>query len=147
MNADHEKQPLARKNAPARSTVGFASPRNALFENEQFIVHHFCESLTYLLSFRSHDSNNAFCTHLLPLAQSSSLVLGAIEAISTAHLSMLGSRPVIEAGEVHTKSLRLLSDQLSSETLSSCSAEAVLSATLFMVYYEVRALLSSDALC
>lgn len=80
---------------------------------------------------------SAFSTHLLPLVKSSSVVLGAVETMSTAHLHMLGIRPFADAGEMHTKSLQLLSKHLASSPLDESSKEAALTATLLMVYYEV----------
>jgi hypothetical protein len=129
---------LARKTVPSQDTLDVSRPSVALFENEKFLIQHFCEALTRLLSFRSHSSSNAFCTHLLPLAESSSLVLGAVETISTAHLHMLGSKPFSDAGDLHSKSLRSLSIHLSSSCIDGASGEIALTATLLLVYYEVR---------
>jgi hypothetical protein len=108
-----------------------------LYENELHLLHHFNGSLAQLLSFGSHGSQNAFGIHLLPLVESSSVVLGAVETISTAHLHMLGSIPLAEAGDMHSKSLRLLSRHLSSPSQDHASMEAALTAVLMMVYYEV----------
>ena len=110
-----------------------------MFEHEEFLIQHFSEALTRLLSFRSDGLSNAFCTHLLPLAESSSVVLGAVETISTAHLHMLGSKSLYEAGDMHSRSLQSLSTHLSSCTMNGASAEVALTATLLMVYYEVNA--------
>jgi hypothetical protein len=134
-----KKQILACKATPIQeASLEVSRPRVALLDNEQFLVKHFSGPLTNLLSFRSNHASNAFCVHLLPLAQSSSVVLGAVETVSTAHLHMLGSRPLAEVGDMHTTSLRLLSGHLSSGSLDGSSGEAALTATLLMVYYEVN---------
>lgn len=128
---------IARKIAPSHSKLEIARPSGALVENEQSLLRHFCDALTQLLSFRPNGSDNAFCLHILPLVQSSTVVLGAVETIATAHLHMLGTKEVTEAGDMHAKSLRLLSSHLSSPSLDSSSMEAALTATLMNVYYEV----------
>ena len=134
-----KKQILACKTAPVQETsLEVSRPRNALLDHEELLVKHFSGALTNLLSFRSNDASNAFCVHLLPLAQSSSVVLGAVETVSGAHLHMLGSKPLNEVGDMHSTSLRLLSGHLSSGSLNGSSGEAALTAMLLMVYYEVN---------
>lgn len=115
------------------------SPRSALIENEGFLIQHFCNGLAGLICFRPDGASNPWSLHLMPLVQSSSLVLGAVESISTAHLHVLGSKPLSEAQSMQSNVLRALSNHIASEALDAQSAQLALAATLLMVYYEASA--------
>ena len=130
---------LASKPTPVRDVLAVTSPRFALVDDEVFLVNHFSNVLAELICFRPDGATNPFALHLLPLARSSSLVLGAIETISAAHLHVLGSKSLSDARGMHSKVLRGLSTHIASDTLDVASGQLALASTLLLVYFEVSA--------
>lgn len=101
--------------------------------NRRVLIDHFCNVLSHLIVFQE-DSGNPFRQLVLPLSHSSSAVMDAIFALSSAHLEHRGVQNKEMALTFHNKALKGISQLIEDPT---SSREELLGAIILLVYYEV----------
>lgn len=101
--------------------------------NRRVLIDHFCNVLSHLIVFQE-DSGNPFRQLVLPLSHSSSAVMDAIFALSSAHLEHRGVQNKEMALTFHNKALKGISELIEDAT---SSREELLGAIMLLVYYEV----------
>lgn len=115
----------------------FSSPVFGEFTNKRnrrVLVDHFCNVLSHLIVFKE-DTGNPFRQLVLPLSHSSSPVMNAIFALSSAHLEYRGVENEEKALGFHNKALQGLAQLI--EQNDPLAREEVLGAIMLLVYYEV----------
>lgn len=106
--------------------------------NRRALVDHFCNVLSHLVVFKE-DTGNPFRQLVLPLSHTSSPVMDAIFALSSAHLEYRGIDNEERSVDFHNRALRGLATLIDQGDLAN--REEVLGAIMLLIYYEVVSLL------
>lgn len=115
----------------------FSAPQFMEFtesKNRRVLIDHFCNVLSHLIVLKE-DDGNPFRKLLLPLSYSSSPVLNAIYALSSAHLEYRGVQNEEKSLGFHNKALQGLTVLIDQN--NHANREEVLAAIILLVYYEV----------
>lgn len=102
--------------------------------NRRALVDHFCNVLSHLIVFKE-DTGNPFRQLVLPLSASSSPVLNAIFALSSAHLEYGGVENEEKSLDFHNKALQGLAKLIDQN--DQANRDEILGAIMLLVYYEV----------
>lgn len=119
--------PLLEFSAPAYLEFSGRTSRRAL-------VDHFCNVLSHLIVFKE-DTGNPFRQLVLPLSASSSPVLNAIFALSSAHLEYGGVENEEKSLDFHNRALQGLAKLIDQN--EKANRDEILGAIMLLVYYEV----------
>jgi hypothetical protein len=106
-------------------------------KNRRALVDHFCNVLSHLIVFKE-DTGNPFRQLVLPLSHTSSPVMNAIFALSSAHLEYRGIHNEEKSLTFHNRALQGLA--LLIEQNEEANREEILGAIMLLVYYEVVSL-------
>jgi hypothetical protein len=142
MRSTFQSSDLAMVHAPlvASPLFEFNAPAFEEFTNQKnrrALVDHFCNVLSHLIVFQE-DTGNPFRQLVLPLSHTSSPIMNAIFALSSAHLEYRGIENEEKSLDFHNKALQGLAQQI--EQNEESSKEEVLGAIMLLVYYEVVSL-------
>jgi hypothetical protein len=98
------------------------------------LVDHFCNVLSHLVVFKE-DTGNPFQQLVLPLSHTSSPVMNAIFALSSAHLEYRGVVNEEKSLDFHNRALQALATLIDEN--QKANREEVLGAIMLLIYYEV----------
>lgn len=102
-------------------------------DNRRSLIDHFCNVLSHLIVFKE-DTGNPFQQLVLPLSTSSSPVMNAIFALSSAHLEYRGIENQEKSLTFHNRALQGLSQLIEQ---SESNRDEIMAAIILLVYYEV----------
>ncbi|KAF4119533.1 Pfam:DUF3468 [Geosmithia morbida] len=122
---------------PPLPTLEFCAPAFAEFserKNRRHLVGHFCNVLTHLIVFRE-EYGNPFQQLVLPLSETSPVVMDTIYALSSAHLEFRGVQNIEKSEHFHGKAIQGLARLI--EKGKSANRNELLAAIILLVYYEV----------
>lgn len=104
--------------------------------NRRALIDHFCNVLSHLIVFKE-DTGNPFRQLLLPLSlsASSSPILNAIYALSSAHLEYGGVENEERSLDFHSRALQGLAKLIDQN--EKANRDEILGAIMLLVYYEV----------
>ncbi|RFU31294.1 hypothetical protein B7463_g5080, partial [Scytalidium lignicola] len=103
-------------------------------KNRRALIDHFCNVLSHLIVFKE-DTGNPFRQLVLPLSHSSSPIMNAIFALSSAHLEYKGVENEEKSLDFHNRALQGLAQLIEQNDMNH--REEVLGAIMLLVYYEV----------
>jgi hypothetical protein len=107
-------------------------------DNRRALVDHFCNVLSHLIVFKE-DTGNPFRQLILPLSASSSPVMNAIFALSSAHLEYRGIENKEKSLDFHSRALQGLAMLIEKNEISN--HDEIMAAIILLVYYEVVSLI------
>ncbi|KAH8812087.1 fungal-specific transcription factor domain-containing protein [Xylogone sp. PMI_703] len=102
--------------------------------SRRVLIDHFCNVLSHLIVFKE-DTGNPFRQLVLPLSHTSSPVMNAIFALSSAHLEYKGIENEEKSLDFHNRALQGLAQLIELNDMNH--REEVLGAIMLLVYYEV----------
>ncbi|QSZ30716.1 hypothetical protein DSL72_000274 [Monilinia vaccinii-corymbosi] len=121
----------------ASPLLEFSSPVFLEFsekKNRRALVDHFCNALSPLIVFKE-DTGNPFRQLILPLSHTSSPVMNAIFALSSAHMEYRGVENEEKSLDFHNRALQGLAKLIQQN--DQANREEILGAIMLLVYYEV----------